>query len=1143
MKNEFFLGINSYNSEDYEFLPGRTDDVRQLSYLLDNETVSILCSEPRIGKTSLINAGILVAEKLSQKKVCALKFDIPQFKFGDEVLEKQLIKFINSKCDKPSYIDMVFENDNSLWYASKRLQACYKDCKRFYLILDSFENFFTYGTAARKEVAKALANLIYGEIPSKFSEEMQKIMLGQSDVVISKDGMNLLYEPLKISVLFSVSKDQYNSMSELNDSIRGIFQNTMELLPFDFDTAKTACETIVNQPFEDLPVVEFDAHAVDKIVSGVAYNGVINPGFLRNAVLYFRNLAKQCSQNLVNKEFIESSEYFSKSRLSNFENLIEDENSRVAFSQFLVNEMVVDGETQPLQAYKGIAQKKYGLSDEILDLAKHNSILKSLISADARTFYLPYNSEIFKYILKDKKTSLPIVEQKTVSKQKDTIIHGLTTTVQSVSPVKVRRKPWILAIMGIAIVSMSCILLAFSLKGDAERSAQNARSSMLTAFAFQKLETDPTFSLRLAQRAISLDTTNIQAYSALLNSFYNTDIFYNISGEYGLNVVKAEISDDCKYIATYVKNDLLEQYSARILNADGDVIVEIPHKKEVTSISISRDNSKIITTSYDSTARVFDFKGNELLTIKNHKAILWTADFSFDNSKILTGGSDYKVKIWDSEGNELSTLSGHDFDVYSARFSPDASMIITSGGDNTARLWKSDGKLQKVFAIKEDNRFSMSIIISAEFSPDGKFVLLAANDYLYKNHKARLFDLDGNELISFSGHNDWINSASFSSDGKHIITASRDKFVRVFALNGELEKVLKGHNSNVWNARFMTDNQSIITVGDDHTIRSWTIGKRFETYPGARNVSFACFSKNGLNIVVVQDTVAQSWDLTGEIVSTFVGHHSAINTARYSPDGKSVVTASKDGSVRVWDAVSGTLQNIYCTHNSSANDVEFSPDGKYLVSVSNDSAVVIRNLVTGTELKVLDNSAVSSVSFSPSGEIFATGNSDGQVVLWDLKGNILKTFHGHDGRVNSVCFSPDGQYIISTSSDETAVLWDRLGQMQFTFRGYENKVNSAVFSPDGKYILTTSDDGSARLWTTDGKDVMNFKHDGKVSSAVFSPDGKYILTVYTDSHKLKTLKLRIISPDGITRHIDQLDLYGSVWKPDAETITKYGMTY
>jgi len=366
--------------------------------------------------------------------------------------------------------------------------------------------------------------------------------------------------------------------------------------------------------------------------------------------------------------------------------------------------------------------------------------------------------------------------------------------------------------------------------------------------------------------------------------------------------------------------------------------------------------------------------------------------------------------------------------------------------------------------------------------------------------------------------------------------------VRIYNINGSFEKILKGHNSNVWSAEFLPDNQSVATVGDDHTIRSWTLGKRFETYSGAKNVSFACFSSNGLNIAVVEDTIAKSWNLTGEIVAVFSGHTSAVNTARYSSDGKYLVTASKDGSVRIWDAVSGkNLQTFYENDSACVNDAVFSPNGEFLVFVS-DSSVVIRNLKNNTGICAPGHSgAVSSVSFSPEGEIFVTGGEDGKIVLHSLDGKVLRTFHGHDGQVNSVCFSPDGSSIISTSSDQTAVLWDRLGQMRLTFRGYENNVNSAVFSPDSKFVLTTSDDALARLWTSDGKDVMAFRHEGEVSSAVFSPDGKYILTVYKTPDGIKTMKLRMISPDGITRHIDMLDLYGDVWKPDSQTLKKYGM--
>ncbi|MCR4559915.1 MAG: hypothetical protein K5685_07535, partial [Bacteroidales bacterium] len=205
----YFLGTQPYGTNEGGCLPYREDEIKRLNFMLDNERVSVLSSEKRMGKTSLINSVISAEEKLSAKKVMALKFDVPPFKFGEQVLEKQLVSFFISKCQKPSYIDMAFENDNSLWYASKKLQACFPEISRFYLIFDSFENFFTYTDSARKEFAKTLSGLIYGDIPQKFNEEIQNIMLGKSDAVLPKDAMKLLYESLNVSVLFSVSEDSY----------------------------------------------------------------------------------------------------------------------------------------------------------------------------------------------------------------------------------------------------------------------------------------------------------------------------------------------------------------------------------------------------------------------------------------------------------------------------------------------------------------------------------------------------------------------------------------------------------------------------------------------------------------------------------------------------------------------------------------------------------------------------------------------------------------------------------------------------------------------------------------------------------------------------------------------------------------------
>jgi len=1127
-----FLGLKPYKSDESEYLPGRAQEVRMLQYMLGKNSVSILSGEPKTGKTSLINA-VATPQRLEEDKAAAIIFSIPRFHFGDPVLDKQLTAAINSLCDKPTYLDLCMEDDQSLWFASKKLQAVRSQCRKFYLIIDQFENIFTYGNAAREEFVAAIAALIQGETPIKYKEQIQKLMFGEGDAKIPSDAMPLLIDSPKINVLFAVSKYQYGDMAQLNSTIHGILQNTLEINPFDVDTAKEAIPAIAMEPAQNLPKISMDPSATDAIISHFAKKGgTINPGQLRNAIFYLRSTAKSDTCTL---QSLEQSRLLNKNWAHEALAMLPDSHDRQGIVDFVCGEMVIEGESQPLPAFQGIASQRYGIQDSSLQTMEEYQVLRREIGSDCRNYYLPFSTDILREIASENILSPTKTKPAPAPRPCGLIQEPAANETRNRSS---RRMIYIMASLVIACVAM--VFLAFSKVENVRREYSQNKSTMLAATAFQKLGADPTLSLRLAQRAVRIDSCNTQAYSALLNAYYDTDIFYNICGEIEGKLAKAEISADGKHILAYVKNDATEKYSARIMNTEGFVILEVPHTSEVTSISLV--DGKMLTTSYDSTARVFDMNGKLITSINGHKAILWAGDISADGKHILTAGSDCNVMLWTMDGKLEATLRGHDWDVYSARFSPNGKMILSSSGDNTARLWSIDGKPMKVLEINEDNRFSQSIVSQAIFSPDNQYVLMAANDRLNTNHRARLWDINGTELVTIGGHKDFINSVGFSSDCKHIITASRDKNVRVFSISGRQEKELKGHNSNVWSAQFIPDRQSIISVGDDHTIRTWTSGKRFESYDNAINVSYTTFSPNGINLLVVQDTVAQLWDLIGNEVTLFKGHHASINKARFSPNGSQVLTSAKDGSVYLWD-IRGNIISKYQEHGDEVYDGIFSPDGKRIVTVSCDSSIIIRNLIDKTSIRASGHDGcVTCVSFAPDGLSFVTGGSDGKVVIHDLEGNTLRTFQGHDARVTSVNYSPDGKKIISTSNDETAVLRDNLGQILYTFKGYENKVNSAVFSPDGKYILTTSDDGSARMWTPEGMEVMNFRHEGStVSDAVFSPDGRHIITTYRTDKGLKTIKLLMLKSDDISMRIDEKDLSGTIWQPDSTVLRKYGV--
>jgi WD40 repeat protein len=178
--------------------------------------------------------------------------------------------------------------------------------------------------------------------------------------------------------------------------------------------------------------------------------------------------------------------------------------------------------------------------------------------------------------------------------------------------------------------------------------------------------------------------------------------------------------------------------------------------------------------------------------------------------------------------------------------------------------------------------------------------------------------------------------------------------------------------------------------------------------------------------------------------------------------------------------------------------------------------------------------AIISVTFSPDGKYILTGSGDATAKLWDLNGNLIKTFFGHAGYVNSVAFSPDGRSIVTASTDRSARLWDLNGKVIRDFIGHRRSVSSVAFSPDGKELLTGSSDNTARLWDLEGNVIQEFRgHISSVNSVAFSHDGQHILTGSSDSTailwNLKGEQLKVLR-----KHLDIVNTV--TFSPDGQTI-------
>jgi len=534
------------------------------------------------------------------------------------------------------------------------------------------------------------------------------------------------------------------------------------------------------------------------------------------------------------------------------------------------------------------------------------------------------------------------------------------------------------------------------------------------------------------------------------------------------------------------------------------------HGDVVWGLSFSPDGQTIASASVDKTVKLWRRDGTLLATFKGHTNSVASVTFSPDNKTIASASLDKTVKLWKTDGTMLATLTGHTDSVTSAAFSPDGETIASASRDKTVKLWKTDGTLLRT--IEQIARVNW-----LSFSRDGKIVAVASDDGTVK-----LWSSDG-RLIATLWHSEnkkpsKVYTVSFSPDAETIATAGEDKTVKIWNIaalthpetqkkstraKGELLATLRGHSKWVFGVSFSPDGQTLASGSADATVKLWNLA----------------------NVGDKRPTDASNIKPESRLLRTFEGHADRVTQVSFSPDGKTLGSASFDKTVRLWRIDDVPLKTLD-GHQNRVQSVTFSPDGQRLASASTDKTIKIWSR-TGVLLETLEGHTqkISSVSFSPDGQLLASGSYDKTVKVWSLKGDgvsnsivpcpsaplfpcspsVLFSLDEHSDSVMSVSFSPDSEIVASASKDKTVKLWTRNGRLIKTLTGHTGWVTGVTFSPDGEMLASASDDGTVKLWNRDGRLLRTFEraHNSFVLGVAFSADGKMLASAgYDNSVKL-----------------------------------------
>lgn len=367
--------------------------------------------------------------------------------------------------------------------------------------------------------------------------------------------------------------------------------------------------------------------------------------------------------------------------------------------------------------------------------------------------------------------------------------------------------------------------------------------------------------------------------------------------------------------------------------------------------------------------------------LRGHLDGVSSAVFNPDNSLLLTSSHDGSARVWAVGSKDPWFFMGVDTETsVTAEFSQDGRLVLTSTWDpnvnrsSRVSLWKTDTGEQTLYFDLQGS------VPMAAFSPDASRVAIRQ-----ANYTVRVLDTEtSDEVAKLAGHTSQISDIAFNRSGSQIATtASSDQSVRIWdAVSGDQIFELE-HPEIVVAVEFNLENDRIITVTADNVVRLWAAGsvEKFIDMKQDESASTSVFlDPSGMRLAVISGGSRQQkrllfWDLsTGEVSdwgSTLGTITPQKRVGSFSPDGTRFILGDGDNSVRVLNVETGGTEAFQAGHSGFINSVSYSPNGDRILVASSDGSLWIWQADSG-ELVTKFESSLSG-PFLDKAEFNATG--------------------------------------------------------------------------------------------------------------------------------------------------------------------------
>ena len=496
--------------------------------------------------------------------------------------------------------------------------------------------------------------------------------------------------------------------------------------------------------------------------------------------------------------------------------------------------------------------------------------------------------------------------------------------------------------------------------------------------------------------------------------------------------------------------------------------------------------------------------------------------FSRDGKTIVSAGDSGMLIEWDVEtGQQLRILEGrHNSRAWPVTFSPDGAMIVSADDIGAVAFWDAaSGKL-----LSGPEKKHEKWVNNLAFSPDGRTIVSASDDGTLVFWNSATKKNDGESLRTGSG----VNSVAFSPDGKRLVTAHGNGALVVWDPSDrrkldDLEKIGSG---GAFAVAFNPKRDQMVSGYGDGTVAFWSRDGdgKFRAVAKVREhrdwVYSLAFSPDGRRLVSAsRDNAIVVWDpghhkpfedRGNSSKAILRSHKNEVRSVAFSPDGRSFVSASYDNSLILWDLdASITIGHMVDAHPNVLRSLAFRPDGRTIVSGGQDGLkiwdVATRKLLEA-EVTGGKKDDVLSVAFSPDGKLIASGRRSGALKLSDgltLKPVVRESPVAHEGGTLTVAFSPDGKTLVSAGQDKKLRSWNpgTLQQIGESAASGDKPVRTIAFNPDGKSLVSADDDLIMKFWTASGLKGIGQtprRHDRNINAVAYDRTGRILASASND---------------------------------------------